>query len=290
MNVKTPQKPEIATILVVDDEPFMQMQIRLYLQKEGYQIFGANNGQEALKIYDNYQPDLVLLDALMPIMDGFECCRRLTENPEKPSSPILMITGLEDERSVDLAFEAGASDYITKPIHWAVLRQRVKRLLHQIQLQRQLEAANQQLQKLALLDGLTKINNRRAFDLYLEQEWKHGVREQQPLALILADVDYFKCYNDFYGHPAGDVCLQKIAELLRDSITRATDFVARYGGEEFAVILPNTSQEGAVSVAQRILTNLRHLAIPQIGSAIKSNTTNGLSISDVCLAGATDYV
>lgn len=290
MNPETEKQAAIARILVVDDEPFMQMQIRLYLQREGHQVYLANNGEEALKVYQSCQPDLVLLDALMPVMDGFQCCRFLTQGLEKFTLPVLMITGLEDETSVDLAFDAGATDYITKPIHWPVLRQRVKRLLYQTRLQKQLEVANQQLQKLALLDGLTQINNRRAFDLYLEQEWLRCLREEQPLALILADVDFFKCYNDFYGHPTGDSCLQKVAQLLCNSVTRATDIVARYGGEEFAIILPNTSQEGAIVIAKRILANIRSLAIPQINLETDLNSQNNIEVSDACRAIAVDYV
>lgn len=252
-------------ILVVDDEPFMQMQIRLFLQREGYEIWGAANGKEALALYQDYQPDLVLLDALMPVMDGFECCRQLTQGNDPFATPVLMITGLEDEQSVNSAFEAGATDYITKPIPWAVLRQRVKRLLFQSRLQRELKQANQQLQQLALMDSLTQIFNRRYFDQHFDYEWHRCRREKEPLALILVDVDYFKRYNDLYGHPLGDLCLKRIAKALELSITRATDFVARYGGEEFALVLPNTEWTGAVAIGLRILDNVHRLSIPLTG-------------------------
>ena len=149
--IKVPRS-QSATILVVDDDPFMQMQLKLYLQKEGHQVVLAKDGQDALVKFATAQPELVLLDAMMPVLDGFDCCQRLIRRyPENPPL-VLMITGLDDETSVDRAFEAGAIDYVTKPIHWAVLRQRVKRLLYQSRLQHQLESANQLLEKLSQID------------------------------------------------------------------------------------------------------------------------------------------
>jgi diguanylate cyclase (GGDEF)-like protein len=272
-HLNTDNHTQPAKILVVDDDPLMQMQLRLYLQKEGHQVAIARQGQEALAIFPDFAPDLVLLDAMMPVMDGFDCCQALSQLDPGHPVPVLMITGLEDEASVDRAFEAGASDYITKPIHWAVLRQRVKRLVEQTRLQRQLEAANQLLQGLALVDDLTQVANRRQLNSFLATEWQRAQRSGDPLGLLLIDVDYFKNYNDHYGHPAGDQCLQKIAQTLSAAVARPRDLVARYGGEEFMVVMPDTPLAGARWVGEKIRQSVKELELPHSQSAIANYVT-----------------
>ncbi|MFN6517946.1 MAG: GGDEF domain-containing protein [Nostoc sp. CreGUA01] len=267
-----PQESQ-SLVLIVDDEPFIRMILRSFLEREAYQIVEAQNGIEALTMYNQLHPDIVLLDAIMPDMDGFECCTQLQILDCSKHTPVLMITGLEDEESVDRAFEVGAMDYITKPIHWPVLRQRVKRLIQQSQLQQKLEAVNLELQRLVTIDGLTEVANRRGFEEYFYQEWQRMKREQQPLSLILCDVDFFKSYNDTYGHRAGDRCLSKIAQTIKEIVKRPGDLVARYGGEEFAVILPNTDTQGATHVAANICDAIRKLAIPHQNSLVSSYVT-----------------
>ncbi|MBN3924063.1 PleD family two-component system response regulator [Nostoc sp. NMS4] len=259
-------------VLIVDDEPFIRLVLRHFLEREGYQIAEAENGIEALTVFKQLHPDIVLLDAMMPNMDGFECCTQL-ELVNYKRIPVLMITGLEDQESVDRAFAVGAMDYVTKPIHWPVLRQRVKRLIQQSQLQQDLEAMNLELQRLVTIDGLTQVANRRRFEEYFSQEWQRLKREQRPLSLILCDVDFFKLYNDTYGHRVGDRCLQKIAQAIKDIIKRPGDLVARYGGEEFTVILPNTDTMGATYVADKICHAVRALAIPHQKSQVSSYVT-----------------
>jgi diguanylate cyclase (GGDEF)-like protein len=266
-------------ILVIDDDLFIQKQLKLYLEKAGHEVIAACNGQEGLSLYQSQRPDLVLLDALMPDMDGFECCHRLMQYPQAEYTPILMITGLEDQASVDRAFEVGATDYVTKPIHWAVLRQRVKRLIYQARLQKQLEAANRLLEEIAWMDGLTQISNRRYFDDCLEKEWQRGLREQQPLSLILCDVDYFKLYNDYYGHQAGDRCLQQIAKTLKSQGQRPTDLAARYGGEEFVILLPHTDSYGGQKVAAWIQKAIAALQIPHAQSQVSEQVTLSLGLA-----------
>ncbi|MBD2457191.1 PleD family two-component system response regulator [Nostoc sp. FACHB-87] len=267
-------------VLIVDDEPFIRTQLRLALEREGYQIAEARDGVEALILFEQLQPQIVLLDAIMPGMDGFECCLRLQSFEPGKHTPVLMITGLEDQESVDHAFDAGAIDYVTKPIHWPVLRQRVKRLIKQSQLQQQLEAANQELQRLVTIDGLTQVASRRKFEEYFSQEWQRMAREQLPLSLILCDVDYFKSYNDTYGHRAGDRCLQKVAQAIKDSVKRPADLVARYGGEEFAVILPKTEMQGAAILADKICSVVRQLAIPHCNSQVSSYVTISAGVAE----------
>lgn len=251
-----------ALILVADDDPFIRHMLTRYLEREGYQVLEASHGEAALNLYFHHLPDLVLLDALMPVVDGFEVCRRLQDLTQGNLAPVLMITGLEDERSVDQAFEIGVVDYVTKPINWAVLRQRVRRLILQHRLEIQLREANYQLQQLTMMDSLTQVANRRRFDEYLLQEWGRGVREHLSLSLVICDIDHFKAYNDHYGHQAGDRCLQEVAKTLNQCISRPADIVTRYGGEEFAVILPNTTLEGATVLSQRLVTAIQQRGLP----------------------------
>ncbi|MBD2092111.1 PleD family two-component system response regulator [Microcoleus sp. FACHB-1515] len=270
------QSPDVPLILLIEDQASMRLQLRTYLEAAGYRVEEAIDGQAGIEAYIRLLPDIVLLDAVMPIMDGFTCCSQLLALPIAHPAPILMITGLEDTTSVDRAFAAGAIDFITKPIHWPVLHQRIRRLLQQVQLHRQLEAmnaalaqtnqelesANAALAKLAAIDSLTNLANRRIFDDRLNWEWRRLTRKQLPLSLILADIDFFKRYNDTYGHQAGDACLQQVAGVLQSSLMRPADLAARYGGEEFAIVLPNTNLAGAARVAERIRQQIRALAIP----------------------------
>ncbi len=267
-------------ILIVDDDLFMRKILVRYLERENYCVIEAADGMEALELYQERQPDMILLDAMMPILDGFECCSRLQELPNGDHTPVLIITALEDRESVDRAYEVGASDYVTKPIHWAVLRQRVRRLLDQANLRQQLEAANQQLavlvkelQRLVSIDGLTQVANRRRLDSYLEQECNRAIREHIPISLVLCDIDFFKNYNDNYGHQEGDRCLQEVAQAISKATNRPADLVARYGGEEFAIVLPNTDSEGGLNVAVRATEIIRSLQLPHNYSQAANHVT-----------------
>ncbi len=291
--VSLSEEPPI--ILVVDDDQFIRELLRRVMEKDGYQVVEATNGQQGLEAYQRIKPHLVMLDALMPVMDGFTCCKHLQTLATEESledevvdskilngvsrTPVLMITGLDDPESVDRAFAVGASDYITKPIHLAVLRQRVRRLIQQFQLYKQLKQANRELQRLATLDGLTGVANRRRFDQYLESEWWHMTREGLPLSLILCDIDFFKKYNDTYGHQAGDACLRRVADALRFCLKRSTDLVARYGGEEFAIILPNTTSSGAFEIAEEIRAVINSLEIVHEQSLVSEHVTLSLGVA-----------
>jgi diguanylate cyclase (GGDEF)-like protein len=267
-------------VLVVDDDMFMRKILVRYLEKDNYGVVEAADGMEALEVYSKHLPDMILLDAMMPIMDGFECCARLQKLPHGDHTPVLIITALDDRESVDHAYEVGASDYVTKPIHWAVLRQRVRRLLEQANLRQQLEAANcqlevlvQELHRLVSIDGLTQVSSRRCFDEYIEQECKRSLREQQPISLILCDIDFFKNYNDNYGHQAGDECLKKVAQTISQATNRSADMVARYGGEEFAIVLPNTDAKGCLNVATRANQLVQSLNLPHAHSGVAQHVT-----------------
>ena len=279
MSEMMPSPHNSPLVLVADDDKTTRLGVRQAMEQEGYQVVEAGDGESCLTVFQRSRPDVVLLDAIMPGLDGFSCCRKIQELSGVTRTPVLMITGLEDQESVDRAFEVGAVDYITKPIHWGVLRQRVRRLIQQARLYQQLETANHELQRLAAFDGLTQVANRRRFDEYLQQEWQRMLREQLSLSLILCDIDCFKLYNDTYGHQAGDDCLRQVAAVIQGSAKRSMDLPARYGGEEFAVILPNTDQDGAVQVAHDIQIGVRQLGILHESSKVCSTVTVSLGIS-----------
>lgn len=265
-------------ILIADDDKVMRLQLRKAMEQQGYQVAEASDGDEAIAAYIRLHPHIVLLDANMPVMDGFTCCNKLQKLPGGDRTPVLMITGLDDQASVDRAFDAGATDYVTKPIHWAVLRQRVRRLLRELKLTQNLETGYQELQQIATLDSLTQVANRRRFDECLYQEWRRMVKEKTPLSVLLCDIDFFKVYNDTYGHQAGDRCLQQIARAISSATRHSTDLVGRYGGEEFAVVLPNTKAEGAFHIAEKIRSNVKNLSINNTNSLVSQHVTLSLGI------------
>jgi diguanylate cyclase (GGDEF)-like protein len=251
----------LADILLVDDHLFSLHVLTHLLRDRGYHVRQSSSGKIALQMVDEKLPDLILLDVKMTDMDGYEVCARLKANPITAEIPIIFLTGLVNAADKVAAFEAGGADYITKPFEIAEVMVRIHNQLTIQQQRRQLLAQNQQLQQeilkrrklaqdlkqanrelqhLATVDQLTQVANRRRFDEYLQQVWHQVPREQEMLSLILGDIDHFKAFNDYYGHPQGDACLKQVAKTLQHSIQRSTDLVTRYGGEEFALILPST--------------------------------------------------
>jgi diguanylate cyclase (GGDEF)-like protein len=273
-------------ILIVDDNPTNLSVLSLALKSAGYKTRVAMDGVSAIEQIQEDPPGLILLDVQMPGIDGFETCIQLKANPEVRDIPVIFITASADLDQKVKGLSVGAVDYITKPFQQEEVLARVKvhlelRFLTQ-KVQEQaiaLQQVNHELHRLANLDGLTAVANRRRFDEYLDQEWRRLQREQNPLALILCDIDYFKNFNDYYGHQAGDVCLKRVAQAIDDCLKRPADLVTRYGGEEFAIILPNTSNEGAVHVAQLIQATIRQLSIPHHHSQVSSFVTLSLGVS-----------
>jgi len=281
---------QVSRILIIDDDKVARAMLRQRLEQEAYDVVEADSGSTGLELFQMLCPDLVLVDAVMPTMDGFECCRRLQALPGGQHTPVLMITSLEDETSVKQAFAAGAADFVTKPVQWAILLQRVRRMIGQAHLYQQLETANQALLQLANLDGLTQIANRRRFDQHLEQEWRRLMRWSktdpqgplhQSLALILCDIDYFKAYNDHYGHQAGDECLQQVARILQQRIQRPADLASRYGGEEFAITLPETPLAGALQVAHDIRAAIHAAHLPHRYSGVADHITLSFGVASL---------
>jgi diguanylate cyclase (GGDEF)-like protein len=277
-------EPKFQRILLVDDDLVVRARVSESLEQDGFEVILAKNGHDGIAAYQEHCPDLILVDAVMPILDGFEFCEQLKNLGER-LTPILMITSLDDNESVDRAFASGATDYITKPINLSILRQRVRNLVRQSHLIKnqlnELQQANQNLQLLANLDSLTKLSNRRGFDDYIQKEWQRMQRIEAPLSLIMCDVDFFKNYNDRYLHPNGDKCLIKVAMAMRKTVRRSGDLVARYGGEEFAIVLPNTDALGAISVAENIRSAIKNLEITHEASAVCPYVTISVGVSTI---------
>lgn len=258
-------------ILVADDTPSNIALLNLILGKE-HEILCASNGPEAIAVAQAEHPELILLDALMPEMDGFETCTRLKDDPRTSDIPIIFITSLDEATDEARALELGAVDFISKPISPVAVQARVRSALD---LKRQRDL----LGRLSFTDGLTGIANRRRFDHVLDQEWKRGVRSRAPLSLCILDVDHFKRFNDAAGHLAGDDCLRRIATAAAGSLHRPGDLVARYGGEEFATVLPETDPDGALAVARRIQASVAALAIPHPSSGLSPVVTISIGVA-----------
>jgi diguanylate cyclase (GGDEF)-like protein len=247
-------------ILVVDDQP-LNIRLMHELLRNEFEVFMAADGLQAITKAQNLHPDLILLDVVMPGMDGYEVCQRLKSDPITADIPIIFITAHFDEPEEVRGFELGAVDFIHKPINPIITKARIH---NQITLKHQKEV----LRSLALLDGLTGIANRRKFNEELQMDWLQCARSQQPLSLLMIDVDFFKLYNDRFGHQLGDSCLQLVAQTIRRSLHRPYDLAARYGGEEFACVLPQTNSSGASFIAEKVLSNIFDLEIehPDSGS------------------------
>ena len=248
------------TLLIVDDEK----QNRLLLTElfgTTYKIIQAKNGVQALEKARQHRPDLILLDVLMPEMDGMGVLRELKRDDATRLIPVIFITALSSATDEENGLNLGAVDYISKPFHPPIVRVRVRNQLQLVHQQRLLE-------QLASLDGLTGIPNRRQFDATLLKEWHRCQRNQQPLSLIVADVDFFKKYNDALGHAAGDRVLQEVAATLRQAARRPGDLVARYGGEEFVLLLPETNATGAQALAEGLHQLLHSKAFAHPNSSL----------------------
>lgn len=246
----------------------MPSNIRLVCEalQSDYEMIVAVSGERALELaVSQTPPDLVLLDVVMPGMDGHEVCRRLKANPETQDIPVIFLTAQDQEADETQGLELGAVDYITKPCSLPIVKVRVKTHL-------ELKRQRDMLAELALFDALTRLPNRLRFNERLDMEWQRGLRQHSPLAVIFADIDYFKGYNDTYGHATGDDCLRLVATQLHDALKRPTDVAARYGGEEFVALLPETDLEGGRLVAEAMRSGVEELAVEHKASPGKRVT------------------
>jgi diguanylate cyclase (GGDEF)-like protein len=259
------------TVLIVDDEP-MNIEILNEALGAEHEILFATNGQEALGIASNELPDLILLDVILPDLDGYQVCTRLKNDPKTRDIPIIFVASMDPEEDEAKGLDVGAIDYLAKPIRSPIVRARVRNHL-------ELKRYRDYLEKVSATDGLTRIANRRWFDEQLEREWRRARRKHTPLSLILMDIDFFKAYNDHYGHLAGDDCLRQLARALEGCARRPADLVARYGGEEFVCLLPDTDANGALCVATLLREKVDGLNIPHAYSPVADHVTLSIGVS-----------
>lgn len=261
-------------LLLVDDEDLSLAYLKQIVNPWGYEVMTASNGKQAWEYLQNErEPVLAVVDWVMPEIDGIELCRKIKGRAEGYKIYVIMLTMRADKEGLVLALNSGADDYISKPFHAEELRSRLQvgRRLLEYQytlacLTEELICANVELNRMVSIDGLTGIANRRHFEERYKEEWRRAMREEIPLAVIMIDIDYFKKYNDFYGHIGGDHCLKRVAQTLSQTISRAGDLVARCGGEEFVVLLPNTDNVGATVVAEALRSAVNQLAVEHYGS------------------------
>lgn len=257
-------------ILLVDDEPgSIQLMARI-LGNTGNLRF-ATSGADGIRLARESTPDLILLDAEMPGLSGFETCRALKADPALADTPVIFVTSHRDEAFEVSGFELGAVDFIAKPVSPPLL-------LARVQTQLRVKHMSDELRRIATIDPLTGVANRRRFDESLEREWRRGNRTSDPLALLMIDVDHFKLFNDHYGHPLGDACLCFVVKALVRTSLRPGDLVARYGGEEFTVLLPQTPRSGAEHVARGILEAVKALGIAHDTSLTAPHVTVSVGI------------
>ena len=246
----TQKYEERPIVVLADDDPSIRLMVRHVLESEDFDIVEASDGLEAIKAVEKHHPALILLDAVMPGIDGFTTCQQIKEKGHT-DIPVMMITGLDDDASVERAYEVGAIDFITKPIKWAVLKHRVKSVVSKV-------IAERKVQLLAYQDSLTSLPNRLLFADRLEQAIVRSERSRTSMALMLIDIDDFKLVNDSFGHDAGDKLIKAVGQLISKSLRRA-DTIARLGGDEFAVIIEGIeSAEDAISIADNLTTILEH--------------------------------
>ncbi len=258
-------------VLIIDDEP-TNIKILAEALRAEYETLFATNGERGLRLAVEQSPDLVLLDIMMPGIDGYAVCRALKADHRIKNIPVIFITArtqLEDELH---GLSLGAVDYITKPFQAPIVKARVRTHLD-------LKRKYDLLESLAALDGLTEIANRRRFDEALDEEWSRCLRSLRPLSLVMMDIDFFKPFNDHYGHTSGDDCLRRVARAIKRNLPRGGDLAARYGGEEFVGLLPETDSKGALEVAEKLRNAVEQLNIPHEYSSITDHITMSLGVA-----------
>jgi diguanylate cyclase (GGDEF)-like protein/PAS domain S-box-containing protein len=261
------------SILLVDDVP-ANLEVLNAVLGADYELIFATSGQEALDLARDHLPDLILLDVVMPGMDGNEACRQLKADPRTKGIPIIFVTAMDLEEDEAAGLESGAIDYVTKPIRASIVRARVRNHLD-------LKRARDLLESLSLTDPLTGLPNRRQFDAVLETEIRRAIRSKNHMGLLMCDLDHFKAYNDYYGHPAGDWCLHEVASVFRETFRRAGELPARYGGEEFAVILPGAMPPEARVMGERIRQAVEARLLPHTRSESAPRVTVSVGVASM---------
>lgn len=299
-NDEMPRRNDCCVVLLVDDQAMVAEAIRRMLaDEEDIELHYCSDPKVAVETAAKVAPTVILQDLVMPDIDGMKLVRSFRGHQATQSIPIIVLSSKEAALDKSEAFSNGASDYLVKLPDVIELIARIRAhsrsYLAQMQrdqayralreLQTQLEQKNKELERLSSLDGLTGIPNRRIFDETLEREWKRAVRDKSPLGLLLIDIDYFKPFNDNYGHQGGDDCLKQVAAALRVNLKRGGDMVARYGGEEFVVILPATDIQGAAAIAKGLCEAISEMNLPHAHSKAADHVTISIGVASALPKG-----
>jgi two-component system chemotaxis family response regulator WspR len=292
----TSGKASVVMVLLVDDQLMVGEAIRrTLLSQPDIHFHYCANPANALTVAAQIGPTVILQDLVMPGIDGLTLVRQYRASAATRDIPVVVLSTTEDPAVKSDAFAAGANDYLVKLPSSVELIARIryhsKAYSNQLQRdeafralresQQQLIEANIELQRLTHVDGLTELSNRRYFDQQLDMEWRRAAREHTPLSVLMIDIDDFKCYNDTYGHPAGDEALKKVARTVQQSGSRSSDVAARFGGEEFALILPATPLDGARSIADELREGVQNMRIPHHGSSVDGCVTVSVGVASM---------
>lgn len=273
-------------ILVVDDNNFIREIVSAMIEESGHSAVVANGHEQALKSLQEKTIDLVLMDVEMPEVDGFQ----LTEKIRKLYLnwiPIIFLSSNDTEDYLSRGIDVGGDDYLTKPVKQVILNAKIRAMERIVTMKGELDRANKQLELLSNVDPLTQVLNRRGMEEMLAKAWLTNNRLSGDLSILMIDIDYFKSYNDNYGHLKGDECLANVAQVLRSSLNRATDFVARYGGEEFIIALPFTPLEGARFKAKEILKALENRKLDHEYSTVSPYVSVSIGITSSNMGSTT---
>ncbi|MCW8854115.1 MAG: diguanylate cyclase [Gammaproteobacteria bacterium] len=271
-------------ILLIDDTKTDQLIMKTYLSKMGHDVTLGENGLQAVELYKDIQPDLLIMDVIMPEMDGYEAAQKIRQINDE-WIPIIFLSTRMDPEDIIRGIDSGGDDYLIKPINNRVLEakmkamQRISEMRHQlIEASAKLQAVNTELKQLVNVDGLTGLSNRRYLDELLDREIARAMRHHQPLTVILCDIDHFKAFNDHYGHLHGDDCLKQVGVVLKNICKRPTDLAARYGGEEFAVVLSDCGQKNAMRMAEILRQTVENQSITHEYSSTAQVVTMSLGV------------
>jgi len=277
-------------VLIVDDSRTYQEMLASYLAEMGFESVSAMSGEEALDVFPQTRPELILLDVNMAGMNGYETARQLRKLGEEWAYwvPIIFLSASVGDQDIVNGIEAGGDDYLAKPISDIVLHAKIKAMMR-IADHRQralddalaLKIANKKLQRMTKSDGLTGIANKRYFIEYMKKQWSSCMKSGKPVSLLFIDVDHFKLYNDHYGHVKGDTCLKKVAQALDAAVQRRVDIAFRYGGEEFAVVLPEMDHDEMCRMGHIMVQALRDLRLPHAYSDAADVVT--VSVGGACM-------
>ncbi|MGH1461664.1 MAG: diguanylate cyclase domain-containing protein [Neptuniibacter sp.] len=271
-------------ILVVDDDRFIRELVSVIITDAGHSACSASGDTEAFEILNGGLIDLVLMDVEMPGRNGFELTQDIRKTFSDNWFPIIFLSGTKDDSYYQQGIDAGGDDYLTKPVSPIILKAKIRAMERIANMKKELDDANKRLATLSSTDPLTQLSNRRELDKQLLREWKRCHREGFTLSAIMLDIDFFKPYNDNYGHQQGDECLQAVAKLLSKCVDRSHDLIARYGGEEFAIILPDTPIKGTEIVAEKIIQTLKEAGLPHAYSSAADHVTISMGISSTNFA------